>query len=127
MHYQRAHAKFKSSLIHIDPMGSIFPLLYICRYKYTDSHLDGQTHFFFNSAMSLFKQKKGEGQTWPMTVTSHSQENETQVSGDGNTNNLQVEVGFALCALDGDVFEFRWAHVSLLKNVKVGGKNALKR
>lgn len=42
-----------------------------------------------------------------MTVTSHSQENETQVSGDGNTNNLQGEVGFALCALDGDVFEFR--------------------
>ncbi len=43
-----------------------------------------------------------------MTTPSYSQENETQVHGDGNsTYSLQVdEVGFALCSLDGDVSRF---------------------
>ncbi|KAI2667799.1 Helicase with zinc finger domain 2 [Labeo rohita] len=61
--------------------------------------------FFFTCALSC-KQKK-EGQTRPIKVISHSQENETQVSGDGNSGLEEDEVGFALCALDGDVFERR--------------------
>lgn len=114
MHYQRAQSKFKTSLIHIDPAkGSMIylsPSYPICRYD-TDRYMDGWTQIYFYMRSVVVQTEKGEGQT--MTAPSYTQENETQVHGDGNsTNSLQVdEVGVHLMEM---------SHVSLLQNVKVG-------